>query len=80
MIGNQFAMLDAMQVQELSGDARILAGDHVGASQDIERAERDVGGIADRRRDDIKAVRKVLLRFTRFGRAATVTGAASGID
>lgn len=80
VIGNQFSMLYPVHVQKLPGDARIFASDHVGAGEDVERAERDVGGVADRRGDDVKTMREPLLRFTRFWQAATVINAQPGID
>jgi hypothetical protein len=46
---------DAMDRQKLAGDPRVLAGDEVGTAQHVERAQGDVGGIPDRRRDDVEA-------------------------
>jgi hypothetical protein len=66
---------DAVQGEQLGGDAGVLAGDYVGSRQHLERAQRDVGGVADRRRDEIEAGAGEFPSsrrrwFTRFGRLA----------
>ena len=43
--------------------ARILGSDQVGAGEHGERAERDVGEIADRRRHEVEAGGKGTLEF-----------------
>jgi hypothetical protein len=43
---------------ELAGDAAVLAGDHVGGGERLERAQADVAQVSDRRRDQIKACRR----------------------
>ncbi|WP_322111167.1 hypothetical protein [Tistlia consotensis] len=45
-----------MSDQQLPGDPSVLAGDQVGAAQDGKGAPSDVGQIADRARDEIKAM------------------------
>ena len=46
---------DAVMLGELAGDAAVLAGDHVGGGQRLERAQADVAQVPDRRRHQIKA-------------------------
>ena len=57
MIGAELA-LDAEMGEELAAVAGVLGRDQVGAGKNGERAERNVGEIADRRRHEIKAWRK----------------------
>ena len=46
---------DAVMVEQLAGDARVLAGDQVGGGQRFERPQRDVAQVADRGRDQMQA-------------------------
>jgi hypothetical protein len=46
---------DAMDGEQLGGDTGVLAGDHVGLRKHVESAQRDIGGVADRRRNQIEA-------------------------
>ena len=48
-------LADAVAVEEDGGDAAVLANDEIGTGQHIERAQRDVREIADRRRHRIQA-------------------------
>ena len=43
-----------MGAQQFPGDTGILAGDEVGAAQDVEGAKPDVGEIADRARNEME--------------------------
>lgn len=44
--------------EQLAGDARVLAGHEIGALQHVERAQRDVAEVSDRRRHEIEARRQ----------------------
>ncbi len=50
---------DGVAVEQLAGDAGVLAGDQVGAGQRFQRAQRDVAEIADRGGDDMQPGRKL---------------------
>ena len=54
---------DAVVAGKLGEHAGVLAGDQVGRMQDIERTQRDVTHIADRRGNNMQAGRQ--RRFTR---------------
>jgi hypothetical protein len=45
---------DAVAVEQHAGHARVLAGEHIGAGQRFERPQRDIGEIADGRRDQVE--------------------------
>ena len=49
---------DAVMVEQLARDPRVLAGDQVGRGQRFQRAERDVAQIADRGCDQMQAGRE----------------------
>ena len=48
----------AVMVEQLAGDAGVLAGDQVGAGQGFERAHGDVAQVADRGGDEVQAGRQ----------------------
>ena len=52
---------DAMDGQQLGGDAGIFGGNGIDAAQNLQRPERDVPGVADWCRGHIKARRKLAL-------------------
>ena len=41
-------------LEQLSGAARVLGGNHIALAQDAERAERDVLQVANRRGNEVK--------------------------
>ena len=53
VIGRQ-RCCDAVMIEQLSRDAGILAGNHVGAGERFQRADGDVAQISDRGRDEIE--------------------------
>ena len=66
---------DAVVVEELAGDARVLAGDQVGGRQHFERPQRDVAQVADRGGDNMQPAgerrrydRLALQHVSAFGR------------
>src|SRR5215831_12524175 len=65
---------DAIMVEKLAGDARVLACDEVGGGEHLERPHGDVAQIADRSGDQIEAGRK----RRRAGRVAVEDVVASG--
>ena len=49
---------DAVMVEQLAGDAGVLAGDQVGAGQHLQRPHGDVAQVADRGGDQMQAGRQ----------------------
>ena len=49
---------DAVMVDELAGDPRVLAGDQVGGGQHLQRPQGDVAQVADRGGDEMQAGRQ----------------------
>ena len=60
-----------MDLEEATGPPGVLGRNQVGSAQDVERAEADVAGIADRRGDQVKTRRQ------RAGAAEPAAGGAS---
>ncbi|MNX74628.1 hypothetical protein D3C86_1060740 [compost metagenome] len=54
--------VDAVGAQQALRVARVLAGDGVHQLQHMQRAQRDVGQVADRRGDDIQRALRIMLR------------------
>jgi hypothetical protein len=48
------AVLDAVAIEQDAGDAGVLAGEHIGASQGFQRAQGNIAEISDRRGDEIE--------------------------
>ncbi len=46
---------DAVVVEQLAGDAGVLAGDHVGRGERLQRPQRDVAQVADRGGDEVQS-------------------------
>ena len=60
------AFVDAISAQQAVRVARVLAGQRVGQLQDVQGAQRDVGGVANRRGDDVQRALRIMLRSGRI--------------
>ena len=64
------ALVDAVGAQQRLRVARVFTGDGIGQLQHMQRAQRDVGQVADGRGDDIERALRIMLRGRRIARGA----------
>ena len=77
MIGAQ-GRLDTVYGKKPPGCPGVFAGDDIGAAQNIEGPQADIGGIADRRGDQIESSRERFTWSGPVGRLAIDRGVRAG--
>ena len=70
--------VESIGAQQLLGVARVLAGQRVDPLQQVQRAQADVGQVANRSGHHVQCAGRVLLRPGRFLRGLQGMGEGSG--
>ena len=63
-------LVDAVAAHQCAGMARVLTGDGVGQVEYVQRAQADIGQVADRRGHDIQGALRIMLRSAGVVRGA----------
>ena len=72
--------VDAIGAQQALRVARVLAGDRIDDLQHVQRAQRDVGQVADRRRDHVERRLRIMLRARGIARGLQGGAERSGCE